>query len=160
MAARHIPRPIKTEYLTPPNLLSHLGQFDLDPCSPEVRPWSTAARHFTAKDDGLSLPWVGRVWCNPPYDRSTAAWLARCASHGNAIALIFARTETALWFKEVWPKADSVFFLCGRLTFHHVDGTPLPFNGGAPSALVAYGRSNTDLLSCCGWPGQLVRLSS
>ena len=30
------------EWLTPPYVLDALGEFDLDPCSPVVRPWDTA----------------------------------------------------------------------------------------------------------------------
>lgn len=57
----------KDEWLTPPEIIKALGQFDLDPCAPVVRPWDTAERHYSIKDNGLMLPWSGRVWCNPPY---------------------------------------------------------------------------------------------
>ena len=77
-------------WLTPPELLSTLGSFDLDPCSPIQRPWETAAKHYTVEHDGLKQPWHGRVWCNPPYGRKAGQWLARLADHGNGIALIFA----------------------------------------------------------------------
>ena len=132
---------LKDEWLTPPEILWALGPFDLDPCSPINRPWPTAAEHYTVADDGLSLPWIGRVWCNPPYGASVARWLSRLADHGNGIALIFARTETACWVEQVWAKADAILFVAGRLHFHHFDGTRAAANSGAPSALVAYGRS-------------------
>jgi len=61
------------EWLTPPDILDKLGDFDLDPCAPEVRPWPTADYHYTASDDGLSKPWFGTVWCNPPFGREAAA---------------------------------------------------------------------------------------
>lgn len=93
----------KDEWLTPPELVRALGAFDLDPCSPINRPWATAAKHFTVNDNGLMLPWEGRVWCNPPYGKEAAKWLEKCAMHGNAIALTFARTETQMFFKSVWP---------------------------------------------------------
>lgn len=32
------------EWLTPPEILRALGEFDLDPCAPVVRLWETAAR--------------------------------------------------------------------------------------------------------------------
>ena len=48
------------EWLTPQNILSALGPFDLDPCAPINRPWDMAARHYTVADDGLSKPWAGR----------------------------------------------------------------------------------------------------
>ena len=56
----------KDEWLTPPELVSALGKFDLDPCSPINRPWDTAKKHYTILDDGLTQPWDGKVWCNPP----------------------------------------------------------------------------------------------
>lgn len=137
----------KDEWLTPPAVLKTLGSFDLDPCAPIVRPWDTAVNHYTLDDDGLSKEWAGRVWLNPPYGRETGKWLGRLAQHGNGIALIFARTETALFFEQVWRKADGILFFEGRLVFHHVTGEAANNNGGAPSCLVAYGRANADVLS-------------
>lgn len=133
---------LKDEWLTPPHILNRLGGFDLDPCSPINRPWDTAVLHYDIKDDGLSQLWFGRVWCNPPYGLEAAQWLDRMAQHGNGIALIFARTETRMFFDHVWKRADAVCFIEGRLHFHHVDGTRAKANSGAPSCLVAYGKSN------------------
>jgi len=105
------------DWLTPPEILNALGIFDLDPCSSEHQPWATACHHLTIRDDGLSKPWVGRVWCNPPYGPFASKWLERCADHGNAIAFVFARTETAMFQDHVWPKADGLLFLRGRVQF-------------------------------------------
>ncbi len=69
----------KDEWLTPPDLLACLGEFDLDPCAPIVRPWDTAKDHYTIENNGLRVPWFGRVWCNPPYGKHTASWLYRMA---------------------------------------------------------------------------------
>lgn len=145
-------------WLTPPELLSTLGSFDLDPCSPIQRPWETAAKHYTVEHDGLKQPWHGRVWCNPPYGRKAGQWLARLADHGNGIALIFARTETRMFFSEVWAKATGVLFLEGRIHFHHIDGTRAAANAGAPSVLVAYGVDNANILRNCGIPGKFIAL--
>ena len=158
IGGHHNPVAGKDEWLTPPEILYALGAFDLDPCSPISRPWPTASRHLTIMDDGLKQRWSGRVWCNPPYGAATATWLARCADHGNAIALIFARTETRMFFEHVWPKASGLLFIEGRLHFHHVDGRRAPANSGAPSVLVAYGDNNADSLASCGIPGHLIRL--
>ena len=57
----------KDEWLTPPAILSHLGEFDLDPCSPITRPWDIAKEHYNINDNGLRKEWFGRVFCNPPY---------------------------------------------------------------------------------------------
>lgn len=126
------------EWLTPPEWIEALGPFDLDPCSPIGRPWPTAQVHFTKADDGLALPWAGRVWCNPPFGREATKWLARMVDHRCGIALVPARTETRSWTDNVWGRAKAVCFVRGRPHFHRVDGTRAPFNSGAPIALIAY----------------------
>ena len=138
------------EWLTPPEILRACGVFDLDPCAPIVRPWSTASQHYTMLDDGLSKPWIGRIWCNPPFGREAVKWLRRMAGHGNGIALIPARTETAMFYECVWGVADAVLFIQGRPHFHYVDGRRAPFNSGAPISLVAYGVANADILKSSG----------
>lgn len=150
---------LKDEWLTPPHIIEALGAFDLDPCSPgHRRPWDTAAKHFSIEDNGLSQPWAGRVWLNPPYGRDAAHWLDRLADHGDGVALIFARTETDMFFRHVWDRADAVLFLRGRLHFHHVCGRRALANAGAPSCLIAYGAGNVDALAASQLEGQMVRL--
>jgi hypothetical protein len=90
------------EWLTPPEIMAKLGSFDLDPCAPVRRPWDTALWHYDVNDDGLSMPWHGRVWLNPPFGREAVKWLRRLKDHGNGIALIPARTETAMFYECVW----------------------------------------------------------
>lgn len=133
------------EWLTPPEILRALDPFDLDPCAPVSRPWPMARRHYTKEDNGLSLPWEGRVWLNPPYGRETFTWLARLADHKSGIALIFARTETRGFHEQIWQRACGIFFFLGRLRFHYVDGT----RGGtanAPSCLVAWSEEDTQVI--------------
>ena len=145
----------KDEWLTPRHIITSLGPFDLDPCSPIKRPWPTAKRHYTVIDDGLSKPWSGRVFLNPPYGRATIHWMQRLKEHGNGIGLVFARTETALFFKCIWPYAHALLFLKGRLAFSHVDGS-CGGHAGAPSCLVAYGEHNAETLRTCHLPGVFV----
>jgi hypothetical protein len=158
MGGHQSARMMKDEWLTPPEILRALGEFDLDPCAPIERPWETARDHYTILDDGLSKPWHGRVWCNPPYGLEADRWLARCAAHGNAVALIFARTETEMFFERVWCAAHAVLFLRGRLYFHHVTGARAAANAGAPSVLVAYGSDNVKAIRESGIHGKLVEL--
>ena len=146
----------KCEWLTPRYLMEHLGAFDLDPCAPIIRPWDTARLHYTIEDDGLSKQWHGRVWCNPPYGSETREWVGRCASHGNAIVLIFARTETRTFFDHIWGRADGILFIKGRISFCHVNGDQAEYSGGAPSCLVAYGAENAIVLKNSGIAGAWV----
>ena len=134
-------------WLTPPEILKILGPFDLDPCAPSVRPWDIARHHISPPADGLTAEWHGRVWLNPPFGAKAAAWLRRMKEHRDGIALIPARTETAMFYESVWGGGDAVCFLKGRPHFHRVDGTRAPFNSGAPICLVAYGSGNVDALN-------------
>lgn len=151
LSGHQSPRMGTDVWLTPPEILEALGPFDLDPCAaPEPRPWPTADRHITLPDDGLAAGWDGRVWLNPPFGRQAAAWLRKLAAHGNGIALIPARTETAMFYASVWGSADAVLFLRGRPHFHRADGSRAPFNSGAPICLVAYGIANVAALERSG----------
>lgn len=157
IGSHHSARVETDEWLTPPSFLEILGPFDLDPCSPVDRPWDTAAMHYTLADDGLHVPWHGRVWLNPPYSQ-VESWAARMAEHGQGTALYFARTETRWWQDDVWPRATAILFLRGRLTFHRPDGSlsKQGHNSGGPSALAAYGRDDARRLRQAGLPGAFV----
>ena len=148
----------KDEWLTPPPIINALGNFDLDPCSPVIRPWNTAKNHFTINDNGLLQTWVGRVWCNPPYD-DLENWLRKCANYKNCIALTFARTDTKVFHKYVFPHAHALFFLQGRLSFYHVNGEK-GGTAGAPSVLIAYDKQNANILKNCFLQGKYVELNN
>lgn len=156
MGSHQSARMKKDEWLTPPWLLHALGPFDLDPCAPVNRPWDTAADHYTHFDDGLIKPWAGFVWLNPPYGRQTGAWLEKLANHPDGgIALIFARTETDMFWRWCWGEADTMLFLRGRLHFHSVDGYRAPANAGAPSVLVGYGDTAYQRLRDAHFSGKI-----
>jgi len=146
------------EWLTPKYIIDQLGPFDLDPCAPEERPWRTADRHYTFQDNGLLKEWDGYVWMNPPYGQQTEAWLNRISMHGNGIALVFARTETRMFFESVWGRAEAIFFIKGRLYFYNTKGERASANSGAPSCLIAYGSYAREKLKHCEIKGQYIEL--
>ena len=81
--------------------------------------------------------------------------------HGNGIALIFARTETSIFFPWVWGYANALLFLKGRLNFNEAETTAQrrisgAHNAGAPSVLVAYGEQDAEALLKSGIPGAYV----
>lgn len=168
----------KDEWLTPPELVTSIGDFDLDPCQPVNPPFTHAKKGYNILDNGLLQKWEGRVFCNPPYGNECGKWLKKCADHGNAVALVFARTETDMFFRHVWNKASGIIFIKGRIKFiewnvkniipglfntkndvsvNGVLGTSKS-NAGAPSVLISYGIECADLLEKTNIPGKFLRL--
>lgn len=106
---------------TPQDFFESLNKefhFTLDVCAlPEN---AKCERYYTPEQDGLSLPWEGVCWCNPPYGRDVWRWISAgyTASVGGAtvVMLLPARTDTR-WFHDwIYGKAE-IRFLRGRLKF-------------------------------------------
>src|SRR5262249_42668683 len=106
------PGPQRSGIPVPPS--PHPGQ------TPADRPPTGIPQQYplllTGQDDGLSLPWHGTVFVNPPYGRAIARWIAKArgeVERGNAskvVALIPARTDTAYWHEHIAGKV-AVYFL-------------------------------------------------
>ena len=147
-----------TTWLTPPDIIKSLGEFDLDPCTPEFMPWETAKQRYTEKDDGLKMPWHGRVWLNPPYGKLMESFLEKMALHNNGIALTFNRTETRQFEKWVWPYASAVLFKTGRIHFLNNEGAKAGNGSGTGSLFIAYGEENAEILRNSGIKGKFIKL--
>lgn len=130
------------EWATPQELFDLLDSefhFTLDVCASKDNAKCTT--FYTQDDDGLSKPWTGTCWMNPPYGDAIAAWvdMARAAADDGAtvVCLLPARVDTAWW----WDNAryGEVRFLRGRLKFGGAEsGAPFPsavviFRGNEPS---------------------------
>lgn len=147
-----------TEWATPQWLFQELstefGPFDLDPAATAEN--AKAPEFFTIGQDGLSQPWHGKVFCNPPYGKvSTPRWLAKArreAASGNAelvVCLVPASTGT-IWWREATAAASLVRFLPGRVSFGGGDRAPFA------SAVIIFGRltgRHGIVQSICANPG-------
>lgn len=66
------------EWETPTEFFDVLDKefhFTVDVCA--LPDNAKCARFYTPDDDGLSMPWDGVVWCNPPYGREICLWIKR-----------------------------------------------------------------------------------
>jgi phage N-6-adenine-methyltransferase len=148
------------DWYTPPWVFQALNlEFDLDPCQPVGGiPWIPAKKFYTLEDDGLSSPWHGLVWLNPPYGKHTKDWLHKMHTHRNGVALVFARTDCA-WFHDYCSNADAILFLRGRVRF--VDGHNATAGGGAGSGsmLIAWGEESVDALELNKHLGMFVKIN-
>jgi transcriptional regulator with XRE-family HTH domain len=132
--------------LTPPDfveqVMSVLGEIELDPCGHE-NSFVPANRQFFEKDDGLSQSWKAKaVFCNPPYSiadkfmrKAHAEWLSGSAKC--VIMLVPARTHTKV-FSEIAGDADMIF-LKNRLRFWSDQQTPLPERAPFSSMMMIFG---------------------
>ena len=149
----------ETRWLTPTYLVEPLGKFDLDPCGAPGHTLAERTYQIDDGEDGLELPWEGRVWLNPPYGKQAESFLKKMVQHGHGTALIFARTETKSFHENVWQAATACLFLRGRVSFLHSDGSKASANAGAPSVLVAYGVEDAAAILRSGIPGKYVAIS-
>lgn len=99
--------------------LNYEFHFDLDVCAlPEN---AKCSRYYSPEQNGLSQPWDGVCWCNPPYGQEIGKWvqkgfLASVSGKATVVMLLPARTDTK-WFHEyIYGKAE-VRFIKGRLKF-------------------------------------------
>lgn len=128
------------EWATPQGFFDELNSvfhFDLDAAA-------TAQNHkcetfYTREQDGLRQPWVGNVWCNPPYGRTIGSWVQKAseenAKNNNLIVMLLpARTDTKWFHNYCYRKPNvEIEFIKSRLKFGESKNSA-PF----PSMLVIF----------------------
>ena len=136
-----------------------LGEIDLDPASCVFANETVKARLFYSEDDdGLTKPWHGRVWMNPPYSADLVSKFADKFvdeyNEGNVtegIVLVNNATETA-WFAGMVSAATAVCFPRGRIRYQSPNRESLaPLQG---QAFLYFGENGDKFLrvfSEIGW---------
>lgn len=127
---------------TPQELFDELDKefhFDLDVCATAEN--AKCKNFYTPEQDGLSQPWKGTCWCNPPYGRKVGQWVRMaflssvCGS--TVVMLLPSRTDTK-WFHDYIYNRAEIRFLKGRLKFGNSKNSA-PF----PSMVVIFRDGNT-----------------
>lgn len=137
-----------------------MGGIDLDPASSDIANRTVgASTYYTAEMDGLSLPWSGRIWMNPPYSSDKIGAFAEklvreLPNIEQACILVNNATETA-WFAMMVEHASAVCFPRGRVKFLDPDGNA----SGAPlqgQAVLYIGGNTADFCERFGKFGWLA----
>ena len=128
----------ENEWYTPPKYTEAakrvMGGIDLDPASNSVaNEFVKADAFYTKEDDGLTKPWYGRVWLNPPYAQPLIAQFSEAVvekfgrgEFEQSIVLVNNATDTK-WLQSMMRVCSAVCFVEGRVKFLDPDGNP-----GAP----------------------------
>lgn len=147
------------EWYTPKWVFDKLGtSFDLDPSSPyDMETAVPATQKYTIFDNGLTKPWFGKVWLNPPYGKETPFWIRRMIEHGNGIALVFSRTDAA-WCQEAMRACTAMLFIHGRIEFvAGIENQHKKSRCGAGTVMFAFGEKNAIALERMRSHGVFIR---
>ncbi len=148
------------DWSTPPDLFARLDaefHFRLDVAAVKGNAkvcgnWFGPDHRDPERRDGLAVDWAewadeGAVWCNPPYGRGIAEWMAKADQTAAAgvlvVCLVPARVDTG-WF-HTHCLAHEVRFLRGRLKFNSSRNFA-PF----PSCVVVMRHRSSRDCSVCG----------
>ena len=115
--------------------------FDADVCA--LPDNAKCKKYYTPEQDGLSQPWTGVCWCNPPYGREIGKWVEKAynsAKDGALVVMLLPARVDTRWFHDyIYNKAE-VRFIRGRLKFGKSKNSA-PF----PSMIVVF-RPNVERL--------------
>ena len=116
-----------------------MGAIDLDPAScVQANEIVRAVKYYDQSADGLSQPWRGRVWLNPPYDTFAPKFFAKFCEEYEAghipmaILLLGVHHLTTVWFQQVEAFSAMLSLPARRLKFTSslAQGNP-PMHGSA-----------------------------
>jgi DNA N-6-adenine-methyltransferase (Dam). len=160
---------LKDVWQTPDEVLTMLGEIDLDPCAGlDTNHGETNFRNIT--HDGLESDWFGRVFVNPPFSEKSA-WLEKSIEERENTECIFVltpdSTDTISWWHEyIASEADYIWFSEGRISYvvpeeraHLFDDHEGGEKAGSPTfgtAISVFGEPGDDTLERMNENGQLL----
>lgn len=133
-----------------------MGYIDLDPASTERHNQRVQAGEFyTQEDNGLTKPWYGNVWLNPPYSRgvidqfvdkflyewnvSKTETTSRARMVRQGMLLVNNATETR-WFHRLLRQKPMLLLFSGRVAY--VDAKDKEISGNRNAQVLFYFGNN------------------
>lgn len=106
-----------------------IGSIDLDPAScAQANEVVKAKKFYTLEDDGLSQPWHGKIWLNPPYNMPLVELFTNRAIESykantieQAVVIVNNATDTS-WFHALLTECGIMCLPRGRVKFWGPDG--------------------------------------
>jgi len=96
-------------------------RFDVDVCAVESD--AKIATFLSPAVDALSIPWRGKCWMNPPYDRSITYWVEKAYKESQkgslVVCLLPGRSNDTKWFHNYVMRSSEIRFIKGRIQFLH-----------------------------------------
>lgn len=134
------------EWFTPPEIIEavlklYQGEITTDPAARMHNdPALPVSYSYTKEENGLSWPWKGKVYLNPPYSGRVLLWMDKAVKEYRAgniqeILILWKSSTDTQAFRKITEIADHVCFISGRLKFSG-SKNPAPF----PSALFYAGH--------------------
>jgi hypothetical protein len=136
-----------------------MGSIDLDPAScDKAQKTVRAGTYYTLETDGLSQPWFGNVFLNPPYSKHLInkfidKLFDELPNINQVIVLTDSRTDTR-WFRRL-RESLTTCLTHGRIYFIDESGAP-----GTPkigSALFYYGHNSKRFAKVFGEVGSIIK---
>jgi phage N-6-adenine-methyltransferase len=157
----------ENEWYTPKSYIDAatkvLGKIDLDPASSDkAQETVKATTYYTKETNGLTKPWTGRVFMNPPYSSDLIGkFTSKYVGHVKAkditagIVLVNNATETT-WFQELAQVSKMICFPSKRIRFLNLVGTVgAPLQGQALLYAGQAGQQFAEVFGELGFIGEI-----
>lgn len=144
-----------------------LGDFDTCPASSKFAQqrfdFGPKCQHFTKQTNGLSKPWHGRVWLNPPYSKPNPAkfvdkLIAEFSAGRVTEAILLTNAYPAnKWFQKAGQGATAICFPQQKINFER-QGAATPDSQWFGQAFFYFGRNPTRFFKTFGSLGLCVEV--
>jgi len=128
------------EWPTPPEVFSEIerrwGPFTLDAAANAEH--AKCDHYYAIEHDGLEQPWIGSVFCNPPYGKGVIdRWVTkaiRSTKEGATVTMLVPARTSTIWFRELYEHSDELVAMSGNLKFGSACRSSLHTSSNTPAS--------------------------